>query len=50
MTPPVVTGSTQDTVAERAGIRGLSDGQKVSFDTAEDQRSGKIAVDNISAA
>jgi CspA family cold shock protein len=35
------------TALERAGIRGLSEGQKVSFDTAEDSRSGKIAVNNI---
>lgn len=35
------------TALERAGIRGLSEGQKVSFDTAIDQRSGKTAVDNI---
>lgn len=37
------------TALERAGMRGLSEGQKVSFDTAEDRRSGKIAVDNIQA-
>ncbi|MEO1280219.1 MAG: cold-shock protein [Pseudomonadota bacterium] len=36
------------TALERAGINGLREGQKVSFDTAEDQRSGKIAVDSIS--
>ncbi|MEW7007536.1 MULTISPECIES: cold-shock protein [unclassified Lentilitoribacter] len=36
------------TALERAGISGLTDGQKVSFDTAVDQRSGKTAVDNIS--
>ncbi len=35
---------------ERAGIGGLSEGQKVSFDTAEDRRSGKIAVQNIELA
>ena len=35
------------TALERAGIRGLREGQKVSFDTAEDRRSGKIAVNNI---
>ena len=34
---------------ERAGISGLSEGQKVSFDTEEDRRSGKIAVANIRA-
>ena len=38
------------TALERAGIRGLADGQKVSFDTAEDRRSGKIAVSNIELA
>ncbi len=37
------------TALERAGMHGLSEGQKVSFDTAEDSRSGKIAVDNIQA-
>ena len=35
---------------ERAGMRGLVEGQKVSFDTAEDRRSGKIAVNNIEMA
>jgi CspA family cold shock protein len=38
------------TALERAGLRGLVEGQKVSFDTAEDRRSGKIAVNNIQAA
>ena len=38
------------TALERAGLRGLSEGQKVSFDTAEDRRTGKLAVNNISAA
>jgi CspA family cold shock protein len=27
----------------------LSEGQKVSFDTAEDRRTGKMAVNNIAA-
>ena len=35
---------------ERAGMRGLAEGQKVSFDTAADNRSGKIAVNNIQTA
>ena len=35
---------------ERAGLHSLNEGQKVSFDTQEDRRSGKIAVGNISAA
>ena len=38
------------TALERAGMRALSDGQKVTFTTAKDERSGKIAVDTISAA
>jgi CspA family cold shock protein len=38
------------TALERAGMRGLAEGQKVSFDTAEDRRSGKVAVNNIQAA
>ena len=38
------------TTLERAGMRGLAEGQKVSFDTAEDRRSGKIAVNNIEMA
>ncbi len=32
---------------ERAGIHSLGEGQKVSFDTEIDQRSGKTAVANI---
>lgn len=35
---------------ERAGMHTLNEGQKVSFDTQEDRRSGKIAVGTISAA
>jgi CspA family cold shock protein len=35
------------TALERAGMHGLAEGQKVSFDTAEDRRTGKIAVNNI---
>jgi len=38
------------TALQRAGIRALAEGQKVSFDTAEDRRTGKIAVDNIAEA
>jgi cold shock protein len=37
------------TALERAGIHTLSEGQKVSFDTQEDRRTGKIAVGNIKA-
>jgi CspA family cold shock protein len=35
------------TALERAGIRGLGEGQKVSFDTENDRRTGKTAVANI---
>jgi CspA family cold shock protein len=38
------------TALERAGIRGLAEGQKVTFDTQEDRRTGKIAVGNIQTA
>ena len=34
---------------ERAGMRGLVQGQKVTFDTQEDRRTGKTAVGNIQA-
>lgn len=37
------------TALERAGISGLVEGQKVSFDTETDRRTGKIAVANIRA-
>ncbi len=35
---------------QRGGLDGLNEGDKVQFDTAVDQRSGKTAVDNISMA
>jgi CspA family cold shock protein len=35
------------TALERAGILGLVEGQKVSFDTAKDSRSGKLAVSTL---
>jgi cold shock protein len=35
---------------ERAGMSSLVEGQKVSFDTEVDRRSGKTAVANIRAA
>lgn len=38
------------TALERAGMHNLVEGQKVSFDTQEDRRTGKIAVGNIQAA
>jgi len=38
------------TALERAGMTGLVEGQKVSFDTEIDNRSGKTAVSKIEAA
>lgn len=38
------------TALERAGMHGLVEGQKVSFDTQEDRRTGKMSVGNIQAA
>jgi CspA family cold shock protein len=38
------------TALERAGISGLSEGQKVRFNTENDARSGKIAVGQIELA
>ncbi|MBI1383909.1 MAG: cold-shock protein [Rhizobiales bacterium] len=38
------------TALERAGLRGLAEGQKVAFDTEMDRRSGKPAVANIQLA
>ena len=35
---------------ERAGMDMLSEGQKVNFEVVTDQRSGKSAADNLSAA
>ena len=34
---------------ERAGLRSLVEGQKVSFDIVQDRRSGKSAADNLQA-
>ena len=35
---------------ERAGMRGLAEGQKVSFDLQTDRKTGKVAADNLQAA
>lgn len=34
---------------ERAGLNGLNEGQKVSFDVVADRRSGKSSADNLRA-
>jgi CspA family cold shock protein len=35
---------------ERAGMRTIVEGQKLSFEVVQDRRSGKFAADNLSAA
>lgn len=35
---------------ERAGLRSLNEGQKVSFDIVQDRRSGKASADNLQLA
>ena len=35
---------------EKAGMRSLSDGQKVSFDLVSDRKTGKASADNLRAA
>jgi CspA family cold shock protein len=37
------------TALERAGIRNLVEGQKVSFDIEEDRRTGKASASNLRA-
>ncbi|WP_313607104.1 cold-shock protein [Rhizobium sp.] len=34
---------------QRAGLQGLSDGQKVSFEPTQDRRSGKTAAEDLQA-
>jgi CspA family cold shock protein len=34
---------------ERAGLRGLNDGQKITYELVRDQRSGKMSADQLSA-
>ncbi|WP_034995340.1 cold-shock protein [Beijerinckia mobilis] len=35
---------------ERAGLRSLSDGQKIRYDIVQDRKSGKSSADNLQAA
>jgi CspA family cold shock protein len=35
---------------ERAGMNGLNDGQKVSYELVQDRRSGKMSADSIVAS
>ncbi|UZF90597.1 cold-shock protein [Bosea sp. NBC_00550] len=34
---------------ERAGLRTLKEGQKVSYELVQDKRSGKVSADNLQA-
>jgi cold shock protein len=34
---------------ERAGLRGLNDGQKIAYEMVRDKRSGKMSADQLSA-
>lgn len=34
---------------ERAGLRGLNDGQKVTYELVKDRKSGKMSADNLQA-
>lgn len=34
---------------ERAGMRGLNDGQKISYELVQDRKSGKMSADNLQA-
>jgi cold shock protein len=38
------------TAVERAGMFGLNEGQKVSYDLVADKRTGKSSADNLKAA
>ena len=38
------------TALERAGMRGLAEGQKVSYDVEADRRSGKESATNLKSA
>ena len=35
---------------ERAGMRDLAEGQKISFDVVKDRKTGKSSADNLQAA
>ncbi len=34
---------------ERAGMRGLNDGQKITYELVKDRKSGKMSADNLQA-
>ncbi len=37
------------TAVERAGMRGLAEGQKLSFDVVADRKTGKSSAENLQA-
>lgn len=37
------------TALERAGMRTLAEGQKISFEAVKDERRGKVAAENLQA-
>ena len=39
----------QISAVERAGMRDLRDGQKISYELVQDKRSGKMSADNLRA-
>ncbi|MGR9257805.1 hypothetical protein [Rhizobium leguminosarum] len=46
----VLHGTKMNTpIAERSGLPGLNDGQKISFETTQDRRSGKTAAEVLRA-
>jgi cold shock protein len=42
--------SSSISAVERAGLNGLNEGQKVSFDIVDDRRTGKSAAENLRTA
>ena len=46
---PGPEGARPGTLAERAGMSPLNEGQKVSFDVVADRRTGKSAAENLRA-
>ena len=38
-----------NSAVERAGLRGLDEGQKITYDLEQDRRSGKMAAGNLQA-
>lgn len=34
---------------QRSGLRGLNEGQKISYELVQDRRSGKMSADNLQA-